>query len=398
MPTPKIIVRAHYYDLSSEGRDFYSSLKKNDYIGYIDTGIKTAGAKDYMDYADNPEKSSGVFNPKGLLTQEEKKEVRKELRETKSTIWDCVISFEEKYGKENVSDWRQAQNLLKRTMAGFLKEAGLNPDNVEYIAGLHENTDNRHIHLQFWERNPQHYDCRKKTRIYRHGKLPLKAIDYFKGAIFKHFLTPVESAKRIRKIMTEETSKAVSGDFKNDFNGFSFYIRKLFEEIPVEGDLGYASRNMDSCRKDIDNATEIIVMENEGSQSWRRLKQEMKIHDDQVIEYCSENNLDATNLLFQINFNSDLKRRMGNVLIKEIVKMRKEEKDRLVILHHPKARMRCHQSYLTKVIAEAIFMNDKVDKESRNVFDDFQRRLKEAEYQRLAEEGKIDVDGNENEM
>jgi len=49
-----------------EKRKYYSSNKAKDYINYIQTGIEEF--KDYIEYANNREKSSGIFyipNPKG---------------------------------------------------------------------------------------------------------------------------------------------------------------------------------------------------------------------------------------------------------------------------------------------------------------------------------------------
>lgn len=37
-------------------------------MGYVDTGVKKGVPKDYMDYAGNPEKSSGVFDSRAFWT------------------------------------------------------------------------------------------------------------------------------------------------------------------------------------------------------------------------------------------------------------------------------------------------------------------------------------------
>ena len=42
---------------------------------------------------DDNDKSSGVFDSNGLLSKQDIKALRKMLRETKSCIWDMVISF-----------------------------------------------------------------------------------------------------------------------------------------------------------------------------------------------------------------------------------------------------------------------------------------------------------------
>lgn len=98
MATPNVLVRLHYYESNSEGRELYSSAKKDDYVNYVDKGIRQTDGKpsDYLAYTDDREKSSGVFNANGPIPVKEKKKLREKLRSTGSCIWDCVISFEEK--------------------------------------------------------------------------------------------------------------------------------------------------------------------------------------------------------------------------------------------------------------------------------------------------------------
>jgi hypothetical protein len=130
MATPNVLVRTHYYETGSKGREFYSSSERNDYLDYVEKGIKVNREIDYLDYAGDGEKSSGVFTAKGIMPKAEMKELRKTLRETKSCIWDCVVSFEENYGKRNVYDWIQAKDLLNKTLPAFFRSVGLDPDNV----------------------------------------------------------------------------------------------------------------------------------------------------------------------------------------------------------------------------------------------------------------------------
>ena len=69
--TPNVVCMLKYYDMNSPRRAFYSSSDKDDYIGYIDKGIKSNKEIDYIDYAGDTLKSSGVFNQNGLLTKDE---------------------------------------------------------------------------------------------------------------------------------------------------------------------------------------------------------------------------------------------------------------------------------------------------------------------------------------
>ena len=78
-------------------RKFYSCRQTDDFLKYVNKGI-TAG--DFLGYAGNPEKSSGLFGEGGLLTAKQIKELRQMLRTTDSNIWHAVISFTEEFGEK----------------------------------------------------------------------------------------------------------------------------------------------------------------------------------------------------------------------------------------------------------------------------------------------------------
>jgi hypothetical protein len=67
MATPNVLVRTHYYETGSKERGFYSSSERNDYLDYVEKGIKVNREIDYLDYAGDGEKSSGVFTAKGIM-------------------------------------------------------------------------------------------------------------------------------------------------------------------------------------------------------------------------------------------------------------------------------------------------------------------------------------------
>ena len=60
---PDIIARVRYYDVSAPKRDFYSSVQKDDYLGYIDKGVQSTKAIDYLDYTDD----GRGFNPQAMM-------------------------------------------------------------------------------------------------------------------------------------------------------------------------------------------------------------------------------------------------------------------------------------------------------------------------------------------
>ena len=83
MNKPKVITKIQYIESHNPRRVFYSSNSKDDYLGYIDKGVKLNNDIDYLDYTGNLEKSSGVFNQNGLLNYDSKRLIREALRNTK---------------------------------------------------------------------------------------------------------------------------------------------------------------------------------------------------------------------------------------------------------------------------------------------------------------------------
>jgi hypothetical protein len=304
-----------------------------------------------------------------------------------------VVSFEEGYGKRNVYDWIQAKDLLSKTLPAFFRSVGLDPDNVVWYAGLHTNTDNRHIHLSFFEKEPRVYDKKAKAYRYRKGKLPMAKVADLKMAIEKSYLSPVEGAKRVRRLMEEGARKAVTGDICRDSHSERVLLRKLYEEIPQKGDLGYESENMDPFRGDIDALSDLVLSNSGLSGEWERLQKEMEERDAKTRLICQAQKIpDPEPYLYAPKFKRDLKRRMGNAIIKEIVRRRGEEQKRALALRHPKAVQKNHIDHVLMLIGQAVRFEEVASNEAADAFDEFEAKLAEAERERKLEDGEGEMD------
>lgn len=96
-PVEKYVGKSRDY---TKQRNFVSCKGKYNYLNYVDTGSTDKIAKDYFEYVGNNEKSSGVFNENGYLSNEQKQELKKQLQTTESNIWDMLISFKADFGNE----------------------------------------------------------------------------------------------------------------------------------------------------------------------------------------------------------------------------------------------------------------------------------------------------------
>ena len=389
--TPNVVCMLKYYDMNSPRRAFYSSSDKDDYIGYIDKGIKSNKEIDYIDYAGDTLKSSGVFNQNGLLTKDEIKELRQRLRQHKGCIWDLVLSFEGEYGIKNCDDMNQAITMLNKVLPKFFKDAGFNYSNITWYAGLHTNTDNRHIHLSFFENEPQIYNRKNKEYRFHRGRLNLSASENMKAGIEAHFMSPVESIKRNRKILIDDARLSVES-LKNNKN-MKYVIKALYNNIPYKGSLDYNSLNMLCVRDYVDSVINYVLECGTHNKLYEEIKNECYQRDITLKEELKNyriDNPDSYMLLPKIEY--DLKARMGNALIKEIVKARKDNDDKVKEIKHPKAQSNFKAESLIQLLSKTASLIKKCEDEEYRAFLEYENRMRKAEIDRLIEEGYIDPD------
>ena len=366
-----------------EARRFYSSNKEYDYVKYVNTGSKEK--LDYVAYSGNNEKSKGIFNENGLLNAEQIKELRTNLRTTKSTIWHGVISFTEYFGNVNCDTYEKAYELMKSQLPKFFKNANLDPENIVWFAGLHENTDNKHIHFSFFEKEPLRYKQSSRFKQFSDGYIDIDAINQFKIDIEKYFIS--------RNFNIFENRKEITNLLKKSFNDGAYMnkINKLIIVLPVKGRLSYDSENMAEHRPMIDNIVKSIIVSNpELKRKVSDFEHILSKRDTELLKAYAKIKVDCSDKLLYEKCMKDLYRRLGNIVIlaaKDIKtkqnKFNYETRNRLILKHIEKKKRKI-------LINKCIELNDLVNKEIVNAFAEYRERLEEANYKRLKEEGYLE--------
>ena len=369
-------------------RKFYSSNKYNDYMKYIDTGIKDLKNIDFVEYSNNSTKSSGIFNQDGKMNKKQIALTREHLRETESVIWSGVVSFEERFGLNWCNNFEQAQRIMQSELPKFFKRAGLNPDNIEWFAGLHENTDNRHIHLIFFEKEPQRLTDHGKG--YSIGKLSSLAMDEFK-ANMELCATDFKAREiRIRTNLIKEANEVF-----NEVSSLKLksMLVKLSNNFPPEGHLYYNGENMEHLRPQIDKISDYILKHN------YRIKREKNYFDDALKEkqdtidkYCKRNGYKQTSTIGD-QMQKDLYRRLGGIVIKQALEIKKLEFERTQLNAKYKMEKAMQRKKMSQLLEQCIYLNRLVEYEAIHSFQEFMRNLEEVHFKRLKEEGLIQEDG-----
>ena len=308
-----IILKCRYYkhnsqykenDRNLKHREFVSCQNSYSYLNYVQTGATENAPKDYEQYIGNREKSCGVFNEKGLLSEEQRKELRHQLQNTESVIWDIVISFRTEFGDSYCRDYEQAYNFLVKELPKFFKKCGLNSSNIVWYAGLHENTENKHIHLSFFEKEPKYFANGGKLK-YHSGKLPKDVLIDSKFIFEKALTNPTAQLLKDRKDLYDRIN--VSLDKRTVSKKAKRLLLELYRELPKDGRIGYASENMDNVRKKVDDVTDYFLMRNKQIQeSYITFKKDC---------ICLETWKISRGFEKESSYMKDMKRRLGNLII-----------------------------------------------------------------------------------
>lgn len=364
-------------------RRFYSCSKDYNYVSYVNNGSKEK--LDYVSYSGNNEKSTGVFSKNGLLSDEMIKELKTSLKNTESVIWHGVISFTEDFGNSYCDTYEKALNLMNKEFPKFLKNAKLDPDNICWFAGLHENTDNKHIHFSFYEKAPLRLKRNSDKRHYSDGLLPQNAINKFKEAMELRLLNNFSDVIEKRKTLTLEMKKQI------ELGVFMKKIHSLIFILPTSGRMSYDSENIKQYKPQINDVVSAIITSNkEINKKFISFENLLSKRDLEIKNIYTRMKVDYSDKLVRDKIISDIYRRLGNIVLFSVKEIRKEQqkleyetKKRLVLKHIEKAKK--------KVLLNKCFqLNELVNREIVSAFQEYMNKLEIAEYTRLKEEGYLD--------
>lgn len=370
-----------YIENNCEQRAFYSCKNDFDYVGYVNKGSKEQ--LDYISYSGDNEKSLGIFNQDGLLNEKDISELRNRLRTTRSVIWHGVISFTEEFGNKYCDTYEKAYNLMKTEMPRFFKNAGLNPKNIIWYAGLHTNTDNKHIHFSFFENEPLRKFRDKEGVQYSKGHIAIGVIRQFKKSIELKLLNLSSEIVLNRTSITNEFKKLERTIFVKK-------IKELIEILPLTGRMSYDSKEIEKFKKKIDNVVNAMIMTNASlRQKLNDFDYLVSKKDEEIRNINKRMKQDENKNLLKEKYKLDLYRRLGNIVLGVVKDIRKDQRK-----FDYNTRKRTTQKRLEKAKRRALFKNcERLNylstQEVINAFQEFLHKLDEANYKRLQEEGVI---------
>ena len=309
---------------------------------YITTEGKITGKKSgritALEYL---QKSTGVFNGDGLISQEKIAEMKERLKNNRGNIWHGFISLNEEQSHK-IDTPEKCIGLIKRTFGEFLTDAGFNKKNIDLMCALHlDRPHHLHIHFVFWEKEPTYKSKKDGTLDYRRkGKIKMEAINnlFVRTGLYidenrdRLFNTRVEAIRALRGMTSVKAAMGSSDEIRKE-------ILSLAKDLPKTGRLSYGSKDMEAYAGRVDKIVEMLIgYDGKARRSHLRFLDELEKHKQAIKNICGipfafadrnvkveeverdlpkyHNKIDEKTLSIIEDIETDYKRRQGNLVLK----------------------------------------------------------------------------------
>lgn len=323
-------------------RSFFDMTGNTNVYDYITTEGKITGKKSgritALEYL---QKSTGVFNGDGLISQEKIAEMKERLKNNKGNIWHGFISLNEEQSHK-IDTPEKCIGLIKRTFGEFLTDAGFNKKNIDLMCALHlDRPHHLHIHFVFWEKEPTYKSKKDGTLDYRRkGKIKMEAINnlFVRTGLYidenrdRLFNTRVEAIRALRGMTSVKAAMGSSDEIRKD-------ILSLAKDLPKTGRLSYGSKDMEAYVGRVDKIVEMLIgYDGKARRSHLRFLDELEKHKRAIKNICGtpfaftdrnvkveeverdlpkyHNKIDEKTLSIIEDIEADYKRRQGNLVLK----------------------------------------------------------------------------------
>ena len=289
--------------------------------------VETNKMLDYYEYRLG---STGCFGKNGIY---ERKQVEKDiLKYHPDSYYQMVISVRSEFAIENnLTDIKDMQQFITKTMNRNIIELGLDPSNVMWGAYYHTNTDNPHVHIWMYEKMP----TKKLLKINKKKFMKMKSTlgSYLinsaellstKDTAFNDFITILQNSNVDKKVIKSVQNHSFSKFFSHDTSSKDLYplLMKLYNTLPVSGSLKYNSANVLPYKNDINEVIKIIKDDNELAQAIQEYELQVEKIIDKNIFLYGGNKFDQRYQKYKDNQMKKIDDRIGNLILQTIKQAR----------------------------------------------------------------------------
>src|SRR5574344_2146047 len=275
--------------------------------------------KDYLLFANN---DSCLYEDKECFTWSMNGDIdaKRDLIEinkldSKGTLWSLVISFPPDFAINNGLITKQDYfQLTKNIIPTLLSEMGLKLNNVSWYCSLHRNTNNPHLHINFYE----HHKTISDPRI------PYSCIHNLKSNI-ANYLIDNEKFYRLRdqeftkitgdvnlKELTKIKNQKLFGDkYRKELNS---KLVDFYSILPKTGRLQYNSKNMKLYKNELDDIIKYILMHDSVKYNYSKYLRLLDEHQKELTAIYGESSSNKNKNYYENQLNK-LYSKIGNEIL-----------------------------------------------------------------------------------
>lgn len=304
----------HRQEKHAAERAFYDMSGEDNIFKYITTEEKQTGKFTMLEYL---KKNTGVFNGKGLISEEEVNAMKARAQNNKSVIWHGFISFD-KDDSEKISTPDKCIRLVRKVFPPFFKETGLNAENIDLMCALHlDRPHHLHIHFVFWEKEPKIKDNNGDLRFRKNGKINQTAIDnmFVRLGLFiqeekdNTFKSRNDAIKSLRKLTNIKNVMCSKEKIKKE-------ILSLAKDLPATGRLSYGSKDMEPFRERVDKIIKLMLLsDREARKADEGFYKAFEEKRQLIQSICGGQKIDESRVKIIEQTEADYKRRQGNLVL-----------------------------------------------------------------------------------
>lgn len=204
-----------------------------------------------------------TFSSDGWLTKDKmpgfKKKIAKAFHKDGDICWDTVVSLKDYQDsfQSNMNDVNDYAAIVSKSLPGYFKSIGLDPDNMIWWMNYHNNKKNPHMHIVFMEK------VHTRTR----GKLAQKYLDKYKSTWLKELGLRQEFTKRYGKapkvVFREKDALRKTLISGLDMRFHDQLLHSFYTTIPKKGRLSYNSKNMKPYRRQLNLIIRSLLQDEE---------------------------------------------------------------------------------------------------------------------------------------
>lgn len=310
----------------------------------------------------------GAFDLGGAMTERELQEWIYGARKAPGNIWHGVLSLPTWQSK--LVGYEDMERLVRQTFGGFLKNAGFNPDNIALLAAMHENTENKHIHFTFYEKQPKYRDSSGNIGYRTSGFIPKQALQEYRMSATAYLDENKRNLSKYRDVAVQSL-RGVPTD-----KDLYIALESLADKLPKSGRLQYNADNIAPYRKDIDEVVQMLLRKSpNGMDAHKKTLSEIARRGKALAETGTKNE-------YVKRLTEEYKSRLGNVVLGMVKQYRNDPKAKLGTRGEPKTRKqhkaaaRRRRQYGARIIQSTLQI---LNGNGRSLQADFTRELHKAE-------------------